>query len=172
MKATPTTPPSPDQAIRLRTYLSGAASLVAILAAGVLLAALVEWGIEASPSRTPPEQRALPTASRSADTRGGDYRVSWTPRGGVVPLNDYFDVKLIVEKNRGDLGPLEGGSLSFRALMPEHGHGMNVRPRVRELGEGRYSVEGVLLHMGGRWVMEVDVAVEDGVERAAFEINL
>lgn len=37
------------------------------------------------------------------------------------------------------------------ATMPEHGHGMNYRPSISALGNGRFRADGLLLHMPGRW---------------------
>jgi YtkA-like len=37
------------------------------------------------------------------------------------------------------------------AHMPEHKHGMNYRPGVTALGQGRYRAEGLMFHMPGRW---------------------
>ena len=43
------------------------------------------------------------------------------------------------------------------ATMPEHGHGMNYRPRVESLGGGRFRASGLLLHMPGRWQLSVSL---------------
>jgi hypothetical protein len=42
--------------------------------------------------------------------------------------------------------------------MPAHGHGMPTRPRARELGGGRYSLDGMKFQMPGAWVVELRVA--------------
>jgi len=49
------------------------------------------------------------------------------------------------------------------ATMPEHRHGMNYRPSVRPLGDGRWRAEGLLWHMAGRW--ELAIEIEHGGER-------
>ena len=43
------------------------------------------------------------------------------------------------------------------ADMPEHRHGMNYRPSLKETGAGRYVAEGLLFHMAGRWRLLFDV---------------
>lgn len=43
------------------------------------------------------------------------------------------------------------------ATMPEHRHGMNYRPSVQALGDGRWRAEGLLWHMAGRWELAVEV---------------
>ncbi len=50
--------------------------------------------------------------------------------------------------------------VSARCSIPEHGHGMNVVPQGRELGLGLYQVEGMLLHMRGRWVLGIDLILD------------
>ena len=49
------------------------------------------------------------------------------------------------------------------ATMLEHRHGMNYRPSVKSLGEGRWRAEGLLWHMSGRW--ELAIEVDNGGER-------
>jgi hypothetical protein len=154
----------------MRFAVKLAISVAGVLLLGVSLAGFIRWGIEASPNRTPLAQRAIPTPDRSALTRPGQYRVSWRPADGEVPLNQYFDLEISVERTQPK--PLSGVEIRFDARMPEHGHGMNVRPRVVAEGDGRYRVDGVLLHMAGRWVFEIEVAVEEQVERAAFEVTV
>ncbi len=56
--------------------------------------------------------------------------------------------------------------------MPEHGHGMNVEPKVTALGKGRFSVEGMLLHMSGRWELYFDITRDGVTSRAQDEITL
>ena len=67
---------------------------------------------------------------------------------------------------------LEGVELSVDAAMPEHGHGMNRVPEVRHAGDGRYVVDGMLLHMPGRWEVYFDVTDGALTERAQIEVEL
>lgn len=55
------------------------------------------------------------------------------------------------------LCPAEARLLRVDATMPEHRHGMNYRPTVHPVGEGRWRVEGLLWHMAGRWQLRLDV---------------
>jgi len=60
--------------------------------------------------------------------------------------------------------PKAGTALPARvkldAHMPEHKHGMNYRPSLEVLGSGRYSSEGWLFHMPGRWEFTFDLGGE------------
>lgn len=42
-------------------------------------------------------------------------------------------------------------SLKVDAHMPAHRHGMNYKPQVKPLGNGRWRAEGLLFHMPGAW---------------------
>jgi YtkA-like protein len=63
-------------------------------------------------------------------------------------------------------------SVRVDAWMPEHRHGMNYRPTVARLGDGRYRAEGLMLHMAGRWELVFDVRSGDSVERLTQSIRL
>ena len=54
------------------------------------------------------------------------------------------------------------------AHMPEHRHGMNYRTKVTPRGAGRYSSEGWLFHMPGRW----EVRFELGSERRTHSVHI
>jgi hypothetical protein len=68
-------------------------------------------------------------------------------------------------------GPAARG-LKVDALMPEHRHGMNYRPRVAKTGERRYVAEGLLFHMPGRWELVFDVDRGTGSERLSTDVVL
>ena len=55
------------------------------------------------------------------------------------------------------------------ATMPEHKHGMNYRPTIVSLGDGRYRVDGLVFHMPGRWELAIDVRAGEESERLSHE---
>lgn len=61
-----------------------------------------------------------------------------------------------------DGSPLKDGTLLVDCTMPHHGHGMNVRPVVKQLVPGAWRAEPLLLHMPGRWELSFDIALPDG----------
>lgn len=106
---------------------------------------------------------------RQARVRQGDLLVRWRPAGGTLPWNEYFDLEVELAE---DSEPVTGAEVFVSCRMPAHGHGMNVEPRAREEGDGRYRVEGMLLHMTGDWVLGIDV-VRDGVASSvSFPLTL
>jgi hypothetical protein len=58
------------------------------------------------------------------------------------------------------------------ATMPAHNHGMNYRPSVTARGPGRFWVEGLLLHMPGRWQLAFDLRSGERSDRLTFDIEL
>ena len=64
------------------------------------------------------------------------------------------------------------GMLLADAAMPQHGHGMNVKPTVKSLGGGRFRVEGMLFHMPGSWELYLDLVRAGVLERAQGTVTL
>lgn len=64
------------------------------------------------------------------------------------------------------------GELLVDAWMPEHRHGMNYRPSVTALGDGRYRAEGLLFHMPGRWEFLFELRGGGGTERFAHAVRI
>ena len=58
------------------------------------------------------------------------------------------------------------------ATRPEHRHGMNYRPSLKSLGEGRWRVEGLLWHMSGRWELTLDLQVQSQDHRLRQSVSL
>ena len=58
------------------------------------------------------------------------------------------------------------------AAMPQHGHGMNVAPTVKQVAPGTYRVDGMLFHMPGYWELYFDLSREGVMERAQGAVTL
>jgi hypothetical protein len=58
------------------------------------------------------------------------------------------------------------------AQMPEHRHGMNYRPTIVAVGDGRYRVDGMVFHMPGRWELSIDVRAGEESERLTHDFIL
>ncbi|MCB9777045.1 MAG: hypothetical protein H6742_00610 [Alphaproteobacteria bacterium] len=102
--------------------------------------------------------------SRTQDTDGGSWSVTWTPSIDPVPMNQNFDVAL-------DVTPADGVSITrIDATMPAHGHGMNVTPELVDNGDGTATASPFNLHMEADWLIEVDVSGDAGTETASFHV--
>jgi len=104
---------------------------------------------------------------------------------GLVVFSDHYMVAFRPEPMRIEIG--EPFSLLFNvctkndkpaeliavdAQMPEHKHGMNYRPTIVSMGDGRYRVEGMVFHMPGRWEISIDVRAGEESERLSHEFIL
>jgi hypothetical protein len=83
---------------------------------------------------------------------GQRYVVAW--RGPApLPLAEFFALDFAVCARDGRTV----ASPRVDATMPAHGHGMNYRPSITALGDGRFRADGLLLHMPGQWQLTFDV---------------
>jgi len=106
---------------------------------------------------------ASPVAQRSSNAESFEIAIRHTP--AKLPLNEEFEVRF--ELLDADGQPLEVPleDIIVDADMPEHGHGMTVRPSLRREGS-EYVAGPMLFHMGGRWEVYVDVRRGALTERA------
>ena len=91
--------------------------------------------------------QGLPQAGRQVITQGG-LQIAYAPRPAPLPLGRHFALDIALCPAPGQPAPV---LLAVDAEMPAHRHGMNYRPMVQSLGQGRYRAEGLLLHMPGAW---------------------
>jgi len=107
-----------------------------------------------------------------AATNAGTYRVAWRSDPDPIPENEPFQLSVEIERSDGS-GPVPDDlGLQVGAWMPRHQHGMLRRPLVRRLEDGRFSVEGLLLHMEGEWQLQFDLHHAGTIERAVFDVAL
>ena len=85
-----------------------------------------------------------------------------------IEVSEPFALVVNVCTRRG--GPAE--LLAVDANMPEHRHGMNYRATIVAKGDGRFTAEGLLFHMPGRWEITFDVRAGDDSERLTHDIIL
>ena len=86
-----------------------------------------------------------------------------------MPVNEMVRVKVALVHAPGAAGVKAGAEtatktepsiqlVGFDARMPEHNHGMMVKPRLTKQGDG-WIVDGVKLHMPGDWEFRFDLLV-------------
>jgi hypothetical protein len=135
--------------------------LLCALAAGLLLAPPVVGG-------------ETPRVEKGREGAWDGLRIAYQPVPDPIPLNELFRIRVTVRDRSGR--PVPGVDLAASAVMPEHQHGMNLEPKVHKTGEGSFEVEGLLLHMPGRWWIRLDLKRDlKGKEektQAAFEVTL
>jgi hypothetical protein len=97
-----------------------------------------------------------PNLGDAAQTiKGKRHVVAWRAPA-PLPLAQFFALDFAVCARDG--GRVEAPRVD--ATMPQHGHGMNYRPTVEALGDGRFRADGMLLHMPGRWQLSFTVGGE------------
>lgn len=68
-------------------------------------------------------------------------------------------LKTIVRVKSANGNAAEGLQITVDGGMPQHGHGLPTKPRVtKDLGNGRYQVEGLKFNMGGWWELKFGFA--------------
>jgi DNA-binding beta-propeller fold protein YncE len=123
------------------------------------------------PTKAPSAQEVARAAERRDAARALARTGTGTlalPGGGMlhwrapnpIPLAEPFALE--VTATAPDGSPLKDGMLLVDCTMPHHGHGMNVRPVVKQLVPGSWRAEPMLLHMPGRWELSFDIALPDG----------
>ena len=100
---------------------------------------------------------------------GGGWVVAFAPQPQPLPLNRSFALQ-------GRVCPPPGvaaaQSLRVDADMPAHRHGMNYRARTTLAEDGRFTAQGLLFHMPGRWRLLFDLQTAGGPLRLQREIEL
>lgn len=120
-----------------------------------------------------PQAQALPDLSDWFVSEGhlGLHTLAWRPLGGhdEIPRNIEFSAQALLLR---DGLPVPGAFLQVTGFMPAHGHGMVQLPQAEEVGDGRYRIDGMLLHMRGAWQVRFSVIVEGTVETVTYEFEL
>ena len=113
---------------------------------------------------------ALPAAHRLLAT-GSGLQIAFAPRPAPLVQGRHFALDIVLCPGAGQAMPT---MLKVDADMPAHRHGMNYRATVTPLGEGRFSAQGLLLHMPGRWrfIFELPGAAGEPAQRLLREIDL
>jgi hypothetical protein len=98
----------------------------------------------------------IPNDATMLESNGKNYTVFFTPPKEKMPLNHYFDMEVQVRNSMQNIivFPLK---LDVDANMRAHNHGMNVKPIIKNLGNGQYQVKGMLLHMAGEWQLKFTI---------------
>ncbi|MEO7436019.1 MAG: FixH family protein [Candidatus Binatia bacterium] len=68
--------------------------------------------------------------------------------------------------------PVRGANVTVLGGMPAHGHGLPTTPVVSELGDGRYRIEGLKVHMPGAWTVAFRIKASTGTDAVSFALDL
>jgi hypothetical protein len=106
---------------------------------------------------------ASPVVRQASNAATFELAVRHTP--AELPLNEEFEVRFELLDSDGQQLEIGLEDISVDADMPEHGHGMTVRPSLRREGD-EFVAGPMLFHMGGMWEVYVDVRRGALTERA------
>ena len=116
-------------------------------------ALLTLLAVQLSGCMTPPPDLDL---SLTRTTTQKKYVVAIHPLADPIAINQMHAWEVKVMSPAG--APVLQAQIEVDGGMPQHGHGLPTRPRVtKELGDGRYLIEGMKFSMTGWWELKLNV---------------
>lgn len=94
------------------------------------------------------------------------FQVEITPPGDGFKVGTN-DLTLKITDSKGKT--VKGAVVSITPWMPDMGHGVMLKPEVKETGKGSYAAKNVGFSMPGKWQLVVTVNKKDIDDRATFE---
>jgi len=100
-------------------------------------------------------------------TEHSRYVVEVKSQVNPIAINKMHAWEVTVKLPSGE--PVSGAGIKVGGGMPQHGHGYPTQPRVtKELGEGRYLIEGMKFSMPGWWELKLNITSSAGVDDVTF----
>jgi hypothetical protein len=132
-------------------------------ARGILVVAALAVGVPAA---------AGDPGTRQIVSKHRMYRVAISPRPATAPVGRIHTWTITVRTAAGK--PVERAMIVVDGDMPAHGHGLALVPHTKELGKGRYAVQGMKFQMGGLWYVEFTIQAAPGhdVARVTFQLPM
>lgn len=94
----------------------------------------------------------------------GSVRVGWQSSPAKIQVGEPFELVVSVCPKGALLRKVD-------ASMPLHRHGMNYRPSIHPVGEGRWQVQGMVWHMSGMWQLAFSVALPGGGQTGSMILS-
>ncbi|WP_420473510.1 FixH family protein [Noviherbaspirillum sp. ST9] len=95
------------------------------------------------------------------------YRIAIKSLAEPIAINKMHAWEIQLRSPSGEA--ISGARISVAGGMPQHGHGFPTQPRVtRELGDGRYLLEGMKFSMPGWWEIKLKVDSASGADDITF----
>lgn len=114
-----------------------------------------------------------PDASDGAVLKAGELALAYRPvvagKPSRIPMAKHFTLEVqLCDKASVSVARLQ----KVDATMPEHRHGMNYRPKITPLGDGRFRVEGMMFHMAGHWQLVFEVQAGKEATRLTDDVQI
>lgn len=141
--------------------------LLAMMFLGSIACAPQAGSTEASPGEPTVENQYATTMH----SKQGSFKVTYTCEPEAIPIGPMISWKLQVMTAAGE--PVQDAQITVDGGMPTHGHGLPTSPKVtRNLGEGKYLVEGLKFNMPGWWTMIFTIKTGDKTDSVTFNLQL
>ncbi len=109
--------------------------------------------------------------SRERATEAGLYVAAIAPVQEPVTVGPMHAWTVTLTDREG--APVDEARIAVGGGMPQHGHGLPSSPAVtRDLGEGRYLVEGMKFNMFGWWELDLGIEGPTGADVVTFNLVL
>ncbi len=100
-------------------------------------------------------------------TANDRYRIAIHPLAEPIVINRIHAWEIRLRTASGESVP--GARIIVGGGMPQHGHGFPTQPRVtKDLGNGRYLLEGMKFSMPGWWEIKLMVDAPSGADEVKF----
>lgn len=99
------------------------------------------------------------------------FQVSYTSKLDPIEINNLHAWIIYIENAKGNA--VHDAEVNVIGGMPEHNHGLPTKPQVtKNLGDGRYLLEGMKFHMLGWWTVTVSIMNENATDTVTFNLKL
>jgi hypothetical protein len=98
------------------------------------------------------------------------FRASYVSSPAPVPLLTVHTWTVTVVD--ADENPVTDARIMVLGAMPAHEHGLPTLPQVKNLGGGRYLIEGLKFHMPGTWIVALRIKSGGVTDSVRFELAL
>jgi hypothetical protein len=138
-----------------------------VAVAMIAAATLPRWAPRAGAAPSP---IASPSSTTRAWSEQHRFEVGYVSVPSPVPLLAIHAWTVTIADASGR--PVDDARLTVLGGMPAHAHGLPTVPEVRNLGGGRYLVEGLKFHMPGAWVVAFRIKAGTVTDSVRFELTL
>jgi hypothetical protein len=95
------------------------------------------------------------------------YVVTMHPSNGPIVINQMHTWEIKLTNSVGE--PISKAQFEVGGGMPQHNHGFPTQPRVtKELGDGRYLLEGMKFSMSGWWELKLAINGDKGADNVTL----
>ena len=107
----------------------------------------------------------------SKQTNAGHFFITYESQAKPIIINQMHAwIINIQDENR---QKVTDASVEIAGGMPEHDHGLPTQPKVtKNLGKGKYLLEGLKFHMHGSWVVTLSIEAAGKTDQVTFSLNL